>query len=749
MSIDTEQLYNLLPAIYRIRDAEQGEPLKALLSVIAEQAAVLEEDLAQLYDDQFIETCAEWAIPYIGDLIGVRSLHDITPQGGRESPTLLRRSRAEVANTIGYRRRKGSAAVLEQLARDVTGWDANVVEFFTHLATTQYLNHLRPENLSWLDLRQWEPLERAETPFDSLAHTLDVRRIASRHGRYNIPNVGIFLWRLQSYALTQSPAVAVDAHRYRFSPLGMDTQLFTHPQTEENITHLAEPINVPIPLSRRVLAEYLEEYYGADKSLLLTVDSNPIVPDPNQPSQKLSDLIKVCNLSDAKDANGNVLKDAQGKVIWGNVPDDKIVIDPVLGRLAFPTSQTPSSPPLVTYYYGFSTEMGGGEYNRADSLEADLTPVRKVPADFSTIQESLENFGKGAVEIGDSRRYQEIQAIAIQAAASEHIELRAEDGFRPTLVLDNNLAIAGGEEAEVTLNGLLIIGKPLVLTANSQLRRLRLQHCTLIAGWSISPSGVGEIAPDLPSLFVNSPNTEIEIDRCIILGGLRVVDSDSVKVSIRNSIIDAIAPDKVAYAGIKAGIDDTAWIGGQDPIDDRAAIAGAAAGAALTVENSTIVGKVHTKLLELASNSIFFSRLTQTDLWKSPVWAERRQQGCVRFSYVPLNSLVPRLYRCQPDLALTELATASGKDSWSDLPLAEQQVIQARLLPQFTSLQYGNPAYCQLSQRSAIEIRQGADDEAEMGAFHDLYQPQRETNLRLRLDEYLRFGLEAGIFYAT
>jgi hypothetical protein len=36
-----------------------------------------------------------------------------------------------------------------------------------------------------------------------------------------------------------------------------------------------------------------------------------------------------------------------------------------------------------------------------------------------------------------------------------------------------------------------------------------------------------------------------------------------------------------------------------------------------------------------------------------------------------------------------------------------------------------------------------------MGAFHELYEPQRGTNLRIRLDEYLRFGLEAGIFYVT
>jgi hypothetical protein len=67
----------------------------------------------------------------------------------------------------------------------------------------------------------------------------------------------------------------------------------------------------------------------------------------------------------------------------------------------------------------------------------------------------------------------------------------------------------------------------------------------------------------------------------------------------------------------------------------------------------------------------------------------------------------------------------------------------------FTSLRYGDPGYCQLSRRAALEVRQGADDESEMGAFHALFQPQRETNLRVRLDEYLRFGLEAGIFYAS
>ena len=80
MSYDPDKLYNLLPAIHRIRDVEKGEPLRQLLALITQQVGILEEDLEQLYDNQFIETCAPWVLPYIGDLIGYRSLHPIGPE---------------------------------------------------------------------------------------------------------------------------------------------------------------------------------------------------------------------------------------------------------------------------------------------------------------------------------------------------------------------------------------------------------------------------------------------------------------------------------------------------------------------------------------------------------------------------------------------------------------------------------------------------------------------------------------------
>jgi hypothetical protein len=206
----------------------------------------------------------------------------------------------------------------------------------------------------------------------------------------------------------------------------------------------------------------------------------------------------------------------------------------------------------------------------------------------------------------------------------------------------------------------------------------------------------------MPRLNVEVPDMIVEIEQCIV-GGLRIVDSAQVRIT--HSIIDATAATEVAYAGLS---------------DDDA-------GAPLEVQNSTMIGQVHTLEMTLASNTIFFASRAAWDTQRAPVRSTRLQQGCVRYSFVPPGSQVPRQFHCQPQRA------------------AEAD----RVRPVFTSLRYGAAGYGQLSSRCAIEIRQGADDEAEMGAFHNLYQPQREANLRARLDEYLRFGLEAGIFYAS
>jgi hypothetical protein len=69
--------------------------------------------------------------------------------------------------------------------------------------------------------------------------------------------------------------------------------------------------------------------------------------------------------------------------------------------------------------------------------------------------------------------------------------------------------------------------------------------------------------------------------------------------------------------------------------------------------------------------------------------------------------------------------------------------------PLFESLRYGDPGYAKLMAQTGDSIRRGADDGGEMGGFHFVLPPQRETDLRVRLQEYTPVGLEFGIFYET
>lgn len=739
MSFDAEKLYSLMPSLYRLRDIELAEqmetlltaaeraelqslrstspltgeqqkrvaeleekrrrgPLKALLSVIAEQSLVLADNLEQLYDDFFIETCAEWVVPYIGDLVGARNIAAFPGANFTE--------RAFVANTMTNRRRKGTAAVLEQLARDVTAWDASVVEYFQLLATTQYMNHIRLENLSYSDIGNSKSLEFVNTPFDKLARTADVRRIARRRGKYNIPNVGIFLWRLGSYSITDAPAFKLDDTRFLFDALGKDIQLYNKPQTEAEVTHLAEPINVPMPLERRILDSYLDTYYGDGKSLLVNVNGVDVpVHESSPPGSELS--VCICDLSDVDDGGGNIT--------WAHHPDGKIAIDPVLGRIAFPIVSPPLPAPVVrvSYHYGFSANMGGGEYDREETMIAEDVDL-EVPEDELSLQSAIDERGVdgGTIEVDSNEVFFESPEIHLDATGKRVLELRAKDGRRPVIATSTGFVISGGEEAEVTLNGFVIAGPVRVPLLDSNgnsngLKTLRLLHCTLVPGEISAIIGTGSPPPAAPAhpvgpvLIVESSNTNVEIEKCIV-GQIR---SDSgAEIKIADSIVDASSSKAIAYAG---------------PADDDP-------GATLTIENSTVIGKVYTRIMKLASNTIFLSDVDAGD-WPAPVRAERLQQGCVRFTYVPRSSQLPRLFNCQP---------AKAED-------------EARVRPVFTSLRYGDAGYCQLSQACAIEITTGADDQAEMGAFHNLQQPRREANLRTALDEYLRFGLEAGVFYAS
>jgi hypothetical protein len=723
-TLTAERLYALLPAVYRIRDVEQGGPLRDLLALVAQQFAALEEDIEQLYDDQFIETCADWVVPYIGDLIGYRPIRDTPQTGPNVAPTQGAASlaaevaspRAEVANTMAYRRRKGTTAMLEQLAHDVTGWPAHAAEFFEQLATTQYMKHPRLHALASANLRCTRTLLRQGGAFNTVAHTAEVRRPEAGSGRYNISNVGLFLWRLQALALTDLPLTPHDAldpanRKFRFSPLGADQPLFRQPVTEALITQLAQPLNVPEPIALRLMAREVRAAQtdatlgtdygtsaGRSASLVLArQNADPTLPPVPVPLAQVC----VCDLRDM----------ATGWAGENSLRADCIAIDPHLGRVLLGSAVALAPALLCSFHSGFSRTMGGGEYAR--TLAGANATVQSQAARAQALQPLLDSVrGGGRLVINDSYTYAQTPVLRVDGYTASQpkgleVVVAARSGARPLLAAGGTLTLSIGPRGRLVLQGLVISGATLHLpaAADDEPRELVLQHCTLVPGLALLPSG-SAVSPGAPSLLVEHPFAKVTLDHCIT-GPLHL--HRDAEVTLQDCIVDAGSSSAVALAGTNPGPNP----GLRD------------AGATLTARECTVVGKVHTQCMQLASNTLFVAELASADAWPAPVWVERKQQGCVRFCWVPLNALVPRRYRCVPS------ATQPG------------------VLPQFTSLRYGDPGYAQLRRASGSAVLQGAADEGEIGAMHALFQPQREANLRLRLDEYLRFGLHAGLFYVT
>ena len=761
-----DRLYELLPPIYRIRDAEQGAPLKALLRVITEQVNLVEDDIRQLYENWFIETCEDWVVPYIGELVGYEPVHEAgepssvdTPQGELRNKILI--PRREVANTIRYRRRKGTLAILELLANDVAGWPARAVEFHTLLSLTQALNHLRLDRGKTVDIRMGSSLDLIDSPFEKFAHTVDVRRINSFHtqGRYNIPSVGVFVWRLKSYTVTRTPAycqqgVDTNSQCFTFSVLGNDTPLFMLPESEPDPTHIADEFNLPVPIRRRLFEDHKDLLYGPGRSIqvwrgLRKEGQNHKVKPILIPEHR----IVAADLSN-----------------WRYEPHrGTVAVDPVLGRIAFSAGQTLDGV-WVSYQYGFSADLGGGEYERTISQPAE--PKLYLVGEneqFTTIEAALDQWVEDAatvahavIEICDSGVYVEHISIRFKEG-HKSLQLRAANRKRPIIrFIDwevsrpEALTVKGRGGETFTLDGIMVCGRGVRIKGD--LSEVTLRHATLVPGWDLD-SDCEPQRPGKPSLEIFSPKVCVKIEHSIVgvirIGPAIYPPNQQTPVQTQEGVSDdewslarckGISPD-ARFDPIRVCISDSVLDAGQPDFEVFGAPGCLVAHACLTIVRSTVFGQIHAHAIELGENTIFNGRIT----------VARRQKGCLRFCYVTPESRTPRRYRCQPDLA-EKLAENNLREKMKDENPPEPTAMQIeaakqpeglRVRPKFNSVRYGKPTYCQLADYCAVEIKTGADDESEMGVFHNLYQPQRAANLNTRLDEYLPAGMDVGIIFSS
>jgi len=209
------RLYDALPAMYRVPDeppAGRGD-LENLLEVLAAPLAVLRQSIQELHADLFIDTADDRIVPYLAEMVGT-SL--VFPDA--ES------NRRDVRGTVGWRRRKGTPAALEEMGGELTGQSVVLQEGWKHIQLAQDLDLVRPERVV-TDLRPAVVAEQATGPLDAVFHAVDVRRISATTGRHHPRQVAHWVNPTITFPLREATAVDRTLEhsdvRFAINPLGV------------------------------------------------------------------------------------------------------------------------------------------------------------------------------------------------------------------------------------------------------------------------------------------------------------------------------------------------------------------------------------------------------------------------------------------------------------------------------------------------------------------------------------------------
>ena len=722
MSAPQSPIYSLLPAVFRARDAGIGGPLQALFQVLEAQYALVQDNVRELYDDQFIETCAPWVIPYIGQLIGYSTVYTaalISPD-----------SRAEVANTIGYRRRKGTLVALEQVTHDVSGRTTMGVEEFKRLVTTLSLRHVRRHHYGTASLRTGRDWEDQDGPFTRLNRTIDVRNIAppvrvpvspdptpldiTLHGggRFNIPDVAVWMWRWSSRRVVTAPAFDLGGGVYFFSALGGPVPLFQSvPEEPAPFARLVTEDDVPEPICLTRFRSNLGGFYPASMELIADGVSVPV------------DKIACANLSQPC-----------------TVPNGKIAIDPERGRIQYARTGIAIPTDLrVSYNYGSPAGIGGGPYDRTPNIVQPGTTPAPVFANqanpffaivgssnYPTLESAVKDWNKlppnsaGTIVLPHFESYHidltgplaiHIPAESLLLIASADLTAKNVPEWKDSCVtLRGNIEIAAppptiGKDGlalpagQVQISGIWLSGQILVGGYDAC---VQVSDSTLIPGIALTQQG-DPAHLDKPSITASAANPPLGMTLVMnrVVSGPVTLPSTCF-TRICGSIVDAGTPYCPAYSGPD-------W---------------SSPGASLHIEDSTVLGRVWAQAIPLASNTIFYARLGRRDPWKAAVWSVQVQSGCVRFCWLPPGSITPKQYQCLPP------------DSDS----------QGALEPKFITLRFGLPGYCLLSGDAPVAIWKGADNGSQMGVFYQIQETEAVANIQIRSAEYLPANLQRGVF---
>ncbi len=762
-------LYERLPEVHRTRDEEQGgRQLRAYLGGLEEVFGEIHRSIETLYHDLFVETAADWAVPYIGDLLGTSHLAG--------DPWTVR---ADVADSMALRRGKGTLGVLEQLVFVLTRWGARCVELREVLAWTQHLNHLRPDaggeppfalpgatrhavvRGGTAPVRDPALLSLLGGAFDPFMRLPDVRPPAGGAPRANLPNLAVYLWRLQAYRVEVSPPVFVPAApsaastvaRFLVHPMGDPVRLFnvSRPDADRLRGELARMDEVPGPLLRALLTTGSPA--GAPARFVAMDPYDESLPGAG--GVQLTDHALQLHVPGSSFAAGgwtfrgaNLLQWEAGLAL--PLANREVAVDPENGRIAIAVATQAEVDALrdhllLTWTYAAVGPVGAHPVSRgAPPAElageaADLRPVAWDPV-VNRLQEALDGLNAATqpvvVEIRDNGVH-DLDLAAVAGTLAEDggpnlllarsLVIRAGSGFRPVVRLAQPLRFrpaqvsaataaaqakleAGMDRLTVRLEGVYVTrgpgfpaGEPLI--ARAALNALEVIDATL------DPGG-----------FRLCDGTRAAVHASLRLGvpyGFAAVADEvnftqTPEIHVQRSLCGPLLADaryrlfladSVVDAG--AGADDAPSsaafaVGGTLPGDPPHAAHGW--GPPTVVSGATFLGRVRVERIE-GRGGIFVHRLQARD----------DQHGCLRQSWLRgVKDAVPQSHAC------VRAAQA---------PLA------------FTDEAFGEPAYGQLAATADFRVRERGPGDDAMGAYGFLLEAHAWRNLQVRFREFMPVGV--------
>jgi hypothetical protein len=743
-----EKIWALIPETYRNEDGIAANPgtLRALIEVLAAEAAVARRSIDRLWADSRIDEADDWAVPYIGALVGARPVSGANRTG----------QRTNVGRTILYRRRLGTVRLAELLADDIADWDAVASEAFRRLLRHWHMLDggqqpgaiTRTPQWGYADLRATRIDSVVDHAHDDVSHYPDFRQHRGVLGRYNIAKLSLHLYRQYAFPLRNVTPVRIAAELYTLDPSGRDVPLFQPGARAAGDCRAPTEweMRAPTPCRRlnfggfapkvtdlpAALAGALAPIVGrrfATEGALIEAANAALSADPNPPNA-LSDAQSAALIASAMERASprfNLLPGGDAATLalslavgadaaavpfgperlyganlsaWGVdfAPPGwvRALVDPSRGRVSLLTPLAPDQDLFAqSHHYGIFWPVGAGSHARSSRLAGSgFTPIAVAAPNFAAPMNGEHRFV-------DSRTFAPALAATGIITADGDLTLSAADQERPYVILrapEGNTVVIRGMVAgsRLVVDGLWIGVFPAVGTGGTRLRIEGEWREVVFRNVSLDPGGIRAAAPATPAVPIPAVTLEFA----------GAIDLITIEHSIIGRIVEAVSPlDPCATDRVVIADSVITATGATPTIRLR--------NASLTIDRSTVLGNVVCGRIDAS-----------TVLVAGRVLAEDQQAGCFRFSAALSGGRVPHPYESQFFAGSVPAGT-------------------------FVSTTFGDPGFVQLGPTAPAEIREGGENGVEMGAFAQALDPIKRVDLAAKLAEFMPINCIAQLVFET